>query len=75
MFLGCNDLWMLRFWMLRTFDALIVILLYVVHFSLGPTVVCPNHVGYSPLCSLNRLQFAFTPAVVGYRNVSNISRG
>ena len=33
----------------------------MVHFCLGPTVVYTNHVGYSPLCSLNQLQFAFTP--------------
>ena len=32
----------------------------MVHFCLGPTVVYSNHVGYSPLCSLNQLQFAFT---------------
>ena len=32
----------------------------MVHFCLGSTVVYPNHVGYSPLCSLNQLQFAFT---------------
>ena len=32
----------------------------MVHFCLGPTVVYTNHVGYSPLCSLNQLQFAFT---------------
>ena len=35
--------------MLRTLNALIATLLYVVHFSLGPTVVYTNHVGYSPL--------------------------
>ena len=60
---------MLRFWMLRTFDALIC----VVHFCLGPTVVYPNHVGYSPLCSLNQLQFAFTHANALLQFVSRIN--
>ena len=39
----------------------------MVHFCLGPTVVYTNHVGYSPLCSLNQLQFAFTPLEKGFR--------
>ena len=50
----------------------------VVHFCLGPTVVYTNHVGYSPLCSLNQLQFAFTrsaPSVEESRSQPGSNKG
>ena len=73
-------------WMLWSLDVAVLDVTYfwcfdshplcVVHFCLGPTVVYPNHVGYSPLCSLNHLQFAFTLAVLAiecYHCLSNLT--